>query len=276
MTAIHIFVKISIHKTSVYMNILLYALCSLGVVGSLAASPEILPKIKWVDEYGWPPVYREIEDSEYRVSASGQFSKQGFEYLNRDNLVVIDLRREFHGFVDGYPISWKVNGSSYDYNDDLTADEIEKGESLLLNEMTGFKTIQTERELVEGAGARYVRFPIADHSFPQGEEVDRLIELVRSFGKDTQIHFHCAGGGGRTTTFLTMIEMMRNSQRLSADEIFRSQEALGGINLYEPELRYADEPDRIEGAVERYQFLQSFYQYCLENPDFSQSWSSWK
>lgn len=234
--------------------------------------PDLQPNIKYTNEYEWPAQFRLSEDG---ISASGQFSIKGYEKIFEEQankkLIVIDLRREFHGFIDGYPISWKLNGS-YGYNENLTVSEIELGEAALLRDLIGF---QTERNLVESSGASYIRFPIADHSFPRGEEVDQFIELIQSIGPDSWIHIHCAGGSGRTTTFLAMLDMMKNSSSYTVDEILRRQEAIGGGILYDPEVHYADQPERIPGAIERAAFLQRFHQYCLENPTFSTSWTSW-
>jgi hypothetical protein len=240
------------------MKILLTALSVFNF--ATAILPDLHPNIKYTNEYEWPAQFRVSEDG---VSASGQFSIKGYEKISQEHankkLIVIDLRREFHGFVNGYPISWKLNGS-YEYNESLTTSEIESGEASLLSEMAGS---ETERALVERMGGRYIRFPIADHSFPQGEEVDDLIALIESFEPDSWIHVHCAGGSGRTTTILAMLDMMKNSSSGTTDEILRRQEAIGGGNLYDPEVYYADQPERIPGAIERAAFLQRFHQYCL-------------
>ena len=261
------------------MNLFIYTLCAFGAVSSLAAqgNPEISPVIKPADEFAWPPKFR---SSDLQSLASGQFSKKGFDKVCQEygskNLVVIDLRREFHGFVDGYPISWKLtDGSSYDYNENLSVEEIEGGERELLGQLDGFQIVQSEREFVEQSGAQYIRFPVIDHSFPQGEEVDDFIHLISSFGNDSLIYFHCAGGSGRTTTFLSMLDMLQNKDGLSCMQILERQEAIGGSNLYNPESTYSEEPERIEGAIERLQFLVLFHQYCAENPDHQISWSSW-
>ena len=48
--------------------------------------------------------------SELHASASGQFSENGFnkikEKVSAENIFVVDLREESHGFINGMAISW--------------------------------------------------------------------------------------------------------------------------------------------------------------------------
>jgi hypothetical protein len=223
-------------------------------------SLDLKPVVKTKNEFTLPAHFR-VFDS---VSASGQFSEKNYEYLletsPNQQWIVIDLRREYHGFVNGFPVSWKLTDAmSYAYNDGLDAVAIEENEKVLLSQMDGY----TERGLVEQSGGIYIRFPVADHSFPSDEEADQFVNLIQSLPHNARIHLHCAGGSGRTTTFLSMIDMMHHSHSLSAEEILKRQETIGGSNLYDPESQYADEPERIEGAKARLQFLKAFHQKCL-------------
>ncbi|MBS0625427.1 MAG: hypothetical protein JSS32_05195 [Verrucomicrobia bacterium] len=228
------------------MNILL---SFLALTSPLAA--DLIPKVKY--DLVAPDVYRSMDLDGLSVSASGQFSARGFEEIDSQEkkLIVVDLRREFHGFVDGNPISWKTPEGNYLYNQGLSADEIEQGEKALLEPLGGL----TEKDFVEASGATYIRFPIEDYSYPTGPD---LVRLVQSFPPDSHVHFHCAGGEGRTTTVLAMIEILKGNGSL--EEILKRQEDLGGANLYDPWSRYADQPDRLEGGIQRLEFLKDFYE----------------
>lgn len=227
-----------------------------------------------------------------KFSASEQYTQTSFIQtmmgLSKNHLIVLDLRREHHGFVSGYAVSWCLSNQTiedgpYAYNIGLSMKEIERGELKRLNSLlaagsvTGIKSDMkeqtllvessyNEREIVEQAGAEYVRIPILDHNEPLNSQVDEIVVLVKNLPADSWLHLHCAGGKGRTTTVSCMIDMMHNSSKLSADEIIRRQQALGGSNLLDVAGK---------AKVKRREFLRLFHQYCLENPNFAKSWSEW-
>lgn len=235
------------------------------------------------------------------VSASAQFTEESFQEMlkniSKKEVTVIDLRRECHGFVNGYPVAWKlkipVNHQEYEYNQELSADEIEEKESQFLNDLSSNKefigtvnsepnvkviaeSVLNERQIVEKAGANYLRLPVSDHTWPSDEQVDQFINLVKNLPEGSWLHMHCAGGKGRTTTFLCMLDMIHNSRILGPFEIIKRQESLGGSNLWDSEKVYKDQPAIvIQRGIDRCQFLIRFHQYCLENPEFTTSWSEW-
>lgn len=230
------------------------------------------------------------------ASASGQFSAKNLQFLAKKlplkRIIVLDLRRENHGFINGSAVSWKliqpIGGQSYEYNQGLSQNAIEEKEKDLLkllkkNHIQEFKTddgkvefpiasLQTERELVEKEGFEYRRIPLLDHQHPTSEETDQLVALFKNLPKDAWLHVHCAAGEGRTTTVMAMWDMMSNPA-LSAQEIMERQHAIGGINLLEPKKHYAKHPEKIPSAEKRLAFLNLFHRYCRENPKLS--WSEW-
>lgn len=275
---------------------------------------ELYPRIRLGNNFELPPNFR-VMNSDYiknpsckvtregldqiRVSGSGQFSENSLKHLMTvvpsENLIVLDLRRECHGSVNGCAVSWKITGAAdytYVYNLGLSFEEIEAKEykmiqDLLVNNVDeyndGSKTITfktesvlSERELVEKLGANYIRIPVIDHHYPSDEEADNIVYLVKSMPAGSWLHLHCAAGEGRTTTVMSMIDMMYNSSFLSPLEIMQRQRAIGGAIVYDPEGHYADRPHRLAQAVERRDFLNLFHQYCVENPHFEETWSSWK
>jgi len=260
--------------------------------GFLGAAEELYPLVKLNNPLD---AYRKIP--ELNASGSAQFSENGFALLMRDlpakDIIVVDIRRECHGFVNGYQVAWKLkeplNCQSYEYNHGLNSEEIENKELAFLDALSAGtfqtpkgvtlltpETISTERTLVEKMGAKYVRLTVFDHQWPSNVHVDQFIRLVRALPKDQWIHLHCAGGQGRTTTFLSMLHMMRKGTELSAHEIMLQQHEIGGSNLWDSEeVDAGKEPIVIERALARYHFLCLFHQYCSENPDFSKTWSEW-
>lgn len=237
--------------------------------------------------------------SELNISGSTQFSEKGLHQLKSlipsKNLIVVDLRRESHGFINGMPVSWASNTTRP--NIDKYFDEIQTIEDNLLKQSmlnkvlilsvikkeSGGKQIYpipflpsgiiSESELCRGENIGYVRIPVDDHMRPIDSEVDRFITLFRHLPKDSWVHFHCKGGSGRTTTFMIMADMMKNARKVSFDDIITRQWLIGKIHLADcskPDNQYEEEySDRLD-------FLKEFYSYCQANIDqFKTSWSDW-
>ena len=82
-----------------------------------------------------------------------------------------------------------------------------------------------------------------------------FINFVKSLPKESlRLHFHCAAGEGRSTTFLVMYDMMRNSTKVKLQDIFLRQYLLGGINF----LNETSNDWRKNYLEERKTFLGSF------------------
>ncbi|MFA6916920.1 MAG: hypothetical protein WC222_11025 [Parachlamydiales bacterium] len=225
------------------------------------------------------------------ASASGQFSKRGLKSILKlipaDDVMILDLRRETHGFLDGSAVSW-YGYRNYE-NVNKTPSEIEtiQNERLIQAKTVGNVRIFddkiaakprplhvnktfSEKDLADHYDLRYVRFYVTDHHRPDDATVDQFIELVRQLPEDMWIHFHCAGGKGRATTFITMYDMIRNSRDVSIEDIIRRQHLLGGSDLYQIRraLIWKNEP-----ATERLDFVKRFYEYTKANPNLEMSWS---
>lgn len=209
--------------------------------------------------------------------------------IPKKNVVIVDLRQELHGFINGDAVSWYQPHNWG--NIGKTTENILKTEQQLVNRVkkSFWKLIyrdkripvpyqtsdaQTEKELTQAHSIGYLRFPITDHRRPTDKDVDTFIQWMQNLPKGTWIHFHCSAGKGRTTTFLAMQDMMLNSSRESLETIIQRQQELGGINLFHVSQDNKDEWKRtyIESRVE---FVKFFYEYSKENPDFQISWSKW-
>jgi hypothetical protein len=228
-----------------------------------------------------------------RISGSAQFSEITFKTILKHldiqpkKLIVLDLRQESHGFINGHPISWTDGVHNY-ANVDKTKFEIESDEYQRLRLAVQAKQIvinpleeptkltvcrvKTERDLVESYGATYVRLPVTDHNRPSNEVIDQFIELVRSLPSDHWIHMHCKAGKGRTTMFLTLFDIIQNAQHVSLKDILARQHSIGGIDLTQI---HKKNNERTRAAHERLEFIREFYRYCQHEPDFKVSWSNW-
>lgn len=238
--------------------------------------------------------------SELNISGSAQFSEKGLHeikiLLGNKKIVVIDLRRESHGFINGLPVSWVLlkgwpNGNCS--SDEIQTNEQEllqqalhakhlnlaiivknEGEKHVFSTIIFPKTMNTEQELCHMEGIDYYRIAVDDHKRPLDNEVDRFIALIKSLPHDYWLHFHCKGGAGRTTTFMALYDMMHNARRVSFEDIIKRQWLIGRTSLdcyIKPcENKYSKE------FYERLVFLHQFYAYCQSNTDnYQTTWTSW-
>lgn len=229
------------------------------------------------------------------MAGTAQFSEKALLEIIKhfpQPFIVVDLRQESHGFIDGNAVTWL---NKYDnLNQGKTAAEIQRIEQQLLNELKKRasitvianaktaqrqvielpnKNIQTEQQLVEGLGLGYQRFYITDHFAPVAKDIDKFIRFIKANPPTTRYLFHCRGGAGRTTTYMTMLDMMRNAKQLGFEQIVQRQIALGGHDFYQlpapTEYRYLP-------AKQRLVFLKKFYEYCRTNNDnYKTGWTQW-
>lgn len=233
-----------------------------------------------------------------KLSGSGQFSEQGLQQilatLCHPKLAVIDLRQESHGFINGIAISWFIAKDRI--NAGKTLNEIQSDERLRLDQIKGQPSLtiygvesknasnaiqdtisilirpqvaELESEVCKKAGVGYFRLPVADHARPSDATIEDFLRFYNALSPDTWLHFHCAAGDGRTTTFLCMVDMLHNAKRVSFEQIIRRQHELGGANL-----AYTPPPSqwKYEDAKARLEFLRQFYAFCQENKP--QTWTS--
>lgn len=249
--------------------------------------------------------YREF--SELRASASGQFTADELPKIlsaiptTKQNIWIVDLRQESHGFIDGLPVSWVSDRNAA--NIDKNAFEIAREEKALLYNIGQQTTVtvhelkkladgkvasdtsylmipddvETEQELVHALGAKYARIYVLDHNKPSDEEVDRFIYFIKYKVKHGDwLHFHCRGGRGRSSTFLTMYDMIRNAPRLTFTEVMQRQAKIGSIQL-DVMPSTINKIWKKDGAHERYLFLCEFYEYVVDPNGFAvRNWSSWR
>jgi hypothetical protein len=226
-----------------------------------------------------PPLPRREGLETLDISGSSQFSRRGLEEIIRrigqKSLVIVDLREESHGLVQGRPVSWEAYqnaGNVGETAEEIIADERGKLEEVL--QKTGKTGVTTEEALCREKGVGYLRVPVTDMLHPEDRDVDQFIAFVRSLPKDTWIHFHCKAGKGRTTTFMAVYDCMRNAGKVSLDDIGRRQFRLGGMDLLTK--RYKD-PWQQKASDERAEFLKSFHAFCREAAQGSPlTWSEWK
>ncbi|HSX19833.1 MAG TPA: protein tyrosine phosphatase [Gammaproteobacteria bacterium] len=249
--------------------------------------------------------YRSCPD--LRASASGQFSADELANIlrvipaERQDIWILDLRQESHGFIDGLPVSWVTDRNIANLG--KNALQIEQTEKKLLQDVAQQKTVtvyalkklaggkvaaeepmvlvpesvETEQQLVAAFNAKYARIYALDHNKPDDVEVDNFINFVKNKVKTNDwLHFHCRGGGGRSSTFIAMYDMLRNAQDITFIEIMQRQAQMGNIKLSEMPTTL-NKIWKADAAQERYAFLCKFYAYVLDPEGFqTQNWSAWQ
>lgn len=231
-----------------------------------------------------PPTREGLDN--LRISGSAQCTAAGFASLYTKlsaaaaapgaPIYDVDLRQESHGFADGLPVSWhKKNNLA---NEGKTPEEVALDEEERLAELAGVTTtfvpkgktdkgrveavtfapqnVQTEKEVVEAIGFRYVRFYVTDRTQPDPETIEAFLDFVESLPGDAWLHFHCRAGHGRTTTFMAMYDMIRNPG-IPAETIIERQHLIGGADL----TAMKDEEWKNERIIQRLETLKLFSEY---------------
>jgi hypothetical protein len=239
--------------------------------------------------------------SDLRASGSGEFTPESLKLVlarTRGPVTVFDLRQETHVFVNELPVSWY--GSRDWANVGLSQSAIVAGEAARVQslkpgseiavrpghpvkhgsansvtpEQVTVERASTEQNIVEGAGAHYVRITATDHARPPDDEVDRFVLAVRELPEDGWAHFHCEAGLGRTTTFMVLYDMLRNANRVSLDNIVGRQKILSkGYDVLQPT---DAENWKAPYTADRAAFVRAFFDYARANPNGRpQLWSEW-
>ena len=259
-------------------------------------------KLDFIDEDNLPFNFRKTTDlkrlensnldlvglNKLNISGSAEFTKLSLEALKRNidsdfPITVVDLRAEPHGFINGNAVNWLINTEEINENHKISLEQVTEIEDKLLASIPLNKSIsllktkndnkinliptlvKNEINLTKSANLNYFRIPVIDNKRPTDDMVDRFITFINDLPKDYWIHFHCDMGDGRTTTFMSMFDIMRNSNNIEFNNILKRQAILGNINL-----------DIFDEREPRLLFLKNFYQYTRDNKDnFKTLWSEW-
>ena len=217
------------------------------------------------------------------ISGSAQFTPSQIENIknsiNKPDICIVDLRQESHGMINDLAISF-LNPYK-DLNNGFTTEQTIKAENSLLNKIKIGNTIQlykhtgifikditvdfisNESQLVTEADMQYKRFAVKDNSAPTPDIVDEFVEFIKNKPDDIHLHFHCAAGKGRTTSFMVMYQAMKNNSNLTLEQLLSYQYNIGGVNLHDNNIQY--------------NFLEDFCNYVQKNKDsnYSISYSQW-
>lgn len=241
------------------------------------------------------------------ASGSEEPSEKGWrsiaEYISikkarGSSVVVLDLRQESHGYINGRAITLVTNynwinlgKSNYQSHVDETNWLASLGSKKIVNgiltlaqyrekdyirgKSMAVGSIKNEEYYVSRWGFEYQRLYISDHRAPLDAEVDAFLHLVKSKPENTWYHVHCRGGKGRTSTVLAMLDMLKNADKVSFDEIIARQASISPYyNLLEI---YRNDIELTPYYIHRIEFLRQFYNYSQQVlVGYKGTWSEWK
>ncbi len=242
-------------------------------------------------ESSLPRNFRDLNNPEDKINinaiASAQFNEEELKAIKKkyptQRILIIDLRKESHAFVNNKPISW---GSQFNLDNNeksyqqILLDEKQKvknlakesqiivSEIIKKDEKNGWfseispilvnvNKVETEAEIAKRNGLDYKRIAIRDHSYPDSKQLMEITSLIEKTSPQTKIYVHCAAGRGRTTTFLTIFDIIKNGHNTTLEEILKRQYKMGG-----PKLDKIDEDSkwREDLAKERLETIKNFYE----------------
>lgn len=241
-----------------------------------------------LDETPLPPSTLGLD--KLHISGSGQFSQLSLELMLKvipaQSMTIVDLREESHGYLNGNAMSWY--GDMNLANLGKSVQEIRFDEQLKLQQSldNGFiyylrdstlnlnlmdvDTAYDEASLAQYYHVQYARLPCTDHRRPTDSVVDDFVAFMRSRPNGTWLHFHCSAGKGRTTTFMTMVDIFLNAKEVSLDDIIERQILIGGKDIWQLP---STDSWKYDTMVDRIDFLKEFYTFC--RTEKNQSWTQW-
>ena len=210
-------------------------------------------------------------------------------------VVLVDLRQESHIFINGLAVGWYAEkdwanvGRSLEWIED---DEDRRVQGIVAAQRVIVSTLvkgsgdkvstrdpmtldvseaMTEVGLAQQRSVGYFRIPVTDHCRPTDDMVDRFVAFVKGLKTDTWLHFHCHGGDGRTTTFLTLYDMIRNvPQGVDLDDIVARQSMMGQYPLFRDGGGW-----KARVTEGRTAFIKQFYTYVKSGGYDTKVWSEW-
>jgi len=144
-----------------------------------------------------------------------------------------------------------------------------------VNTMPPLSELKTEKQALKALGFDLIQpFPetwLEDWSFVEG-----LINFFESTPKNDMIYFHCDHGRGRTTTFMTLLDIFHNADDLTLKEIIARQFILGGVDFLDLK-PWANSTWKVEYLRARLNIINTFYSYMKATDGYKAKtpWTQW-
>jgi len=239
-----------------------------------------------------------------KISGSAMFSAKQFDQLiaeirtvHEGPIVIMDLRQESHGFVNGTAVSSYVDRNWINVGKSVA--QVEKNEKAWLRnslkapieisvlddnkkasetKKITVETALTEKEFVTSREIGYFRIQATDHSSFTDEQVNDFVKYYKKeLPQNAWLHFHCFAGEGRTTQLMVMYDILRNGKNVSFEDIVNRQYLIGGNNAMKITASKEKDAYKVPLYKEKAQLLRDFYQYVTTSPDdLPVTFSKWK
>lgn len=135
--------------------------------------------------------------------------------------------------------------------------------------------IETEAEIAQRFGYYYRDFTIKRQGVPKKNVVDALVDFFMQLPKDAWLHLHCDAGKGRTTTVMTMIDILKNGKHVPLEDIVKRQHVMGGVDLFDT-IVWVNGTYTGARLQTRKKFITYFYRYVNDSQGYGvKKWSEW-
>jgi len=268
-------------------NLLISLALSFSVSSTFATPASLLTFDKMENiKSEMPRNFRDLKSLGINAIASSQFSESQLQEVRKkypdEQITIVDLRAESHGFINGKPVTWHTvfeKGNQDKTLSEISSDESDrlnlaaKDQQIIVNKILKedrangwYKEISptivdvnqaiSEKDLAEKNGFEYQRFPIRDLDVPNETEFTRMVNFIKTLPQDQKLYVHCAAGKGRTGTFLVLLDIIKNGKTTELKEIFKRQNKLGASRL---DKISTEESWSKEIARNRLKIIENFY-----------------
>lgn len=259
---------------------------------SIREHPELLNFRTSQSEYQWSRSTTATRQGleNLRISGSGVIHERALlnglkeAGVKPSDVYVLDLSGDATLYTDGRPFRWfnwvsTENGIEGKYAKKWTPIALKDDYKWFVRRLVyphpSQTRIETEQQVVERQGFRYVQFMVNRKQIYPPETVDRFINFVHELPEGAWLHFHCDGGCSRTTSMMIMYDILKNGDKVPLNDIIERQWALGGTNINDtrPWIWSSWKKDLLEM---RKAMIEDFYRYRNDPEGYGKiSWSEW-
>ncbi len=189
-----------------------------------------------------------------------------------------DLQQEDHYYINGSPARWYGYDSAAEAGVNMAIIGTRHYIRRLIHTGKLVHTkedMQTEKEITEALGFKYIGILQTRHRIPKAEQVDQYMDTINSIPQPSWIHFHCNGGRSRTSLAMVMYDIMKNGREVSVEDIVKRQHLLGSEDLFDTRV-WATSTYTKEMLENRAEFIKAFYRYVNDPEGYGVTkWSEW-
>jgi hypothetical protein len=278
-------ILITLSVTAVYTTCNVVSVCRQLIVDRRLNKAGLLKNFRAAHE---PFIYEIIPEptreglDDLFISTSEQLTEKELESLpgrlnNPAKILILDLRSDMHGFVNGEPVQFHagpLSKRSLGDEQDVSR-QIKMCDTMYLTDrhardisndgiVIDVQSLCTEPDLVKRLGYDYERMPLDFTQSFDADFIDTFVKRIDTKPADTWIHIHDTDGLLSTSLLFVMTDMLKNAHRIDYKDIIMRHVAFGGIDFgLKRHAAFAD-------------FLKQFYRYALEhNGNPMLTWSEW-